>query len=102
MYCTDFVTGETLFQFSTANVVRSVILETLVNHKRIRLQMQRHADNWIARIKLAPGWCVYSFVVDGKARWDRDAGKMKARDGRPCSLAVISGKFQISPKIKIV
>lgn len=94
MYCMDFVTGETLFQFSTASLVRSVILEMFVNRERIRMEMQRHADNWIARIKLAPGWCFYSFEVDGKARWDRDAGKMKDQDGRPCSLAVISTRLK--------
>jgi hypothetical protein len=90
MYCTDFVTGETLFQFSATGMVRAVILETFANRERIRLQMQRHADNWSARIKLAPGWCFYRFEVDGKFRWDRDAGKMKSQDGCPCSLAVIS------------
>ena len=94
MYYTDFITGETSFQLSTAGLVRSVILEMFINRERIRLQMQRHADKWIARIKLAPGWCVYSFEVDGKAQWDRDAGKMKAQDGRPCSLAVISTRFK--------
>jgi hypothetical protein len=91
MYYTDFVTGETLFKFSAARIARSVVLEAFANRgERIRLQMQRHANNWIARIKLAPGWCVYRFEVDGKAQWDRDTGKMKARDGRACSLAVIS------------
>lgn len=90
MYCTDFITGETLFQLSATGMVQAVILETFANREQIRLQMQRYADNCIARIKLAPGWCVYSFEVDGKARWDRDAGKMKNQDGRPCGLAVIS------------
>jgi hypothetical protein len=94
MYCTDIITGETLFQLSTTSLVRSVILEMLVNRERIRMQMQRHADSWIARIRLTPGWCFYRFEVDGKARWDRDAGKMKAQDGRPCSLAVISTRLK--------
>jgi hypothetical protein len=98
MYCTDFLTGETLFQFSMAGRARSVILETFANRGRIRLQMKQHCGKWIARIKLAPGWCLYSFEVDGRPRWNRDAGKMKTQNGRPCSLAVISTKL-ISTKL---
>jgi hypothetical protein len=90
MYCTDFVTGETLFQFPAPDTARSVVLETFANRKRLRVRMQRCANDWIAKLKLPSGWCFYRFEVDGKVQWDRHAGKMKTQDGRPCSLAVIS------------
>jgi hypothetical protein len=89
MYCTDSVTGETLFQFSARGMARSVVLEAFANHQRLRVQMQRCASNWIARLKLPSGWCIYRFEVDGKTQWDRQTGKMKTHDGRPCSLAMI-------------
>ncbi|MEI9960189.1 MAG: hypothetical protein WDM76_03365 [Limisphaerales bacterium] len=90
MYCTDFVTGETLFQFPAPRPARSVVLEAFANHKRLRVRMQRCASDWIARLELPSGWYIYRFEVDGKAEWDRAAGKMKTQDGRPCSLAMIS------------
>ncbi|HVU07516.1 MAG TPA: hypothetical protein VHG89_03120 [Verrucomicrobiae bacterium] len=90
MYCTDVVTGETLFQFSATRAARSVVLETFANRKRLRVQMQRCANDWIAKLKLPSGWYFYRFEVDGKIKWDRAIGKMKTRDGHPCSLAMIS------------
>lgn len=90
MYCTDFVTGETLFQFPARRAARSVVLEAMANGKRLRVQMQRRANDWIANLKLPAGWCFYHFEVDGKTQWDRATGKMKTEDGRPCSLAMIS------------
>ncbi|HEY4415045.1 MAG TPA: hypothetical protein VGO57_05070 [Verrucomicrobiae bacterium] len=90
MYCTNFNTGKTLFQLSAPAAVRSVILEAFANGKRLRVRMQRSANDWIAQLKLPSGWCFYRFEVDGKTQWDRAVGKMKTRDGRPCSLALIS------------
>lgn len=98
MYCTDFATGETLFQLSAPEAARSVFLEAFANHKQLRVQMQRCARNWIARLKLPSGWCIYHFEVDGKIQWDRASGKMKTQDGRTCSLAVISTGFKFTPK----
>jgi hypothetical protein len=91
MYCTDSVTGETLFQFHPHRAARSVILEAVANQRRLRVRMRRCADDWIARLKLPSGWCIYRFEVDGRSEWDRSAGKMKTRDGQPCSLAMITG-----------
>jgi hypothetical protein len=96
MYCTDFATGKTLFQISAPAAVRSVILEAFANRKRLRVRMQRRANNWIAQLKLPSGWCFYRFEVDGKTHWDRTVGKMKTDDGRPCSLALISGSGKSS------
>ena len=90
MYCTNFATGETRFQLSAPAAVRMVILEAFANGKRLRVRMQRRANDWIAQLKLPSGWCFYRFEVDGKTQWDRAVGKMKTRDGRPCSLALIS------------
>src|SRR5258708_4204159 len=95
MYCTDFVTGETLFQFPASRRTRLVFLEASANGKRSRVRMQRRARGWVARVKLPSGWCFYHFEVDGKARWDRDAGKMKTEDGRACSLALIANNAKI-------
>ena len=82
-------TGETLFQFSGRDTARSVVLELHAGSRRLRVQMKRLARDWVARLKLSPGWLVYRFEVDGKPHWDRASGKMKAQDGRPCSLAMI-------------
>jgi hypothetical protein len=90
MYCTDSVTGETLFQFHAHRAARSVILEAIANHQQLRVQMRRVAGDWIARLKLPSGWCIYRFEVDGRSQWDRSTGKMKTSDGRPCSLAMIT------------
>ncbi len=94
MYCTDSVSGETLFQFPAANPARSVILEAFANRKRLRVQMRRRANDWIAKLKLPAGWYFYRFEVDGKTKWDRAVGKMKTQDGRPCSLALIQNGFK--------
>jgi hypothetical protein len=90
VYCTDFITRETLFQFPARPAARSVILEIYAAQQPRRVPMQRRADHWIARVKLPIGWWIYRFEVDGKPQWDRAIGKMKTRDGRPCSLAMIS------------
>ena len=99
MYCTDVVTGETLFQLSAPAAARAVVLEAFADRKKLRVQMQRCASRWIARLKLPSGWCIYRFEVDGKAQWDRAAGKMKTRDGRPCSLALISTRLKSTKEI---
>ena len=65
-------------------------MEAFANQTRLRVRMQRRARDWVAWIKLPSGWCFYHFEVDGKARWDRDTGKMKSNDGRVCSLALIT------------
>ena len=80
-----------------SRAARSVILETFANHQQLRVRMQRCANDWIAKLKLPSGWCIYRFEVDGKTQWDRDAGKMKTRDGRPCSLAMISNGSKTHP-----
>lgn len=98
MYCTDFITGETLFQFPDSGSPRQVFLEAFADGKRLRIRMQRRTRDWIARIKLPAGWCFYCFDVDGKVRWDRDTGKMKTQDGRACSLALISNNATISKR----
>lgn len=77
-------------------MARSVVLEAFANRKRLRVRMQRGAGNWIAKLKLPSGWCIYRFVVDGRMRWDRQVGKMKTHDGHPCSLAMISTAFKAS------
>ena len=89
MYCTDATTGETLFHFPARERACSVVLEMFAEGRRLRVQMERSARDWVARLKLPCGWCFYRFEVDGKPHWDRAVGKMKTRDGQPCSLAVI-------------
>ena len=90
MCCTDSVTGETLFSFSSPKMIGEVILEYFINHKRFRVPMRQQASEWIARIALSPGWIFYRFEVDGIPRRDRQGNKLKTTDGRPCSLAVIN------------
>lgn len=89
MCCTDAITGETLFSYSAPTFSRKVILEYFFNHKCFRIPMRQQASEWIARVALSPGWIFYRFEVDGKVRRDREGNKLKALDGRPCSLAVI-------------
>jgi hypothetical protein len=91
---TDFVTGETLFQFPAPATASSVILGAFINVRPMRVQMQRCANDWIARLKLPAGWCFYRFEVDGRAVWDCAVGKMKTNDGRPRSLALIAGNLK--------
>ncbi len=94
MYCTDSTTGETLFAFAASTLARQVVLEGFTDNERVRVRMRRKSKRWTARVALSPGWFFYRFEVDGKTRWDRDAGRMKMQDGRPCSLALIH-HFQV-------
>jgi hypothetical protein len=89
MYCTDAVTGLTEFAFPGVRAAREVFLECFTERNHFRVPMRREATRWIARLALAPGLLFYRFEVDGKARRDRQRGKLKTQDGQPCSLAVI-------------
>src|SRR5262245_61875258 len=90
MYCTDAITGETRFELSAANGVREVILEFLNGGETRRVPMRRERSRWIAHLALAPGWVFYRFNLDGRPRWDRQAGSLCAGDGLRYSLAVIN------------
>jgi hypothetical protein len=91
MYCNDADTGRTLFVLPTRVGMRKVMLEGFSENQKFRVPMRRKARNWFVRLAIMPGWFVYRFEVDGRAKWDRDVGKCKSADGRACSLAVISG-----------
>jgi hypothetical protein len=92
MYRMDDSTGETVFALrnrSGTSQAREVLLEGFSEHGPLRVPMRREAVGWVARLAITPGWFFYRFCVDGRAKWDRGAGRMRAADGRPWSLAVI-------------
>jgi len=91
MYRTDVMTGETVFALRQPSKAREVVLEGFSDRGPLRVPMSHEAAGWVARIALAPGWFFYRFNVDGRARHDRSAGKLRSADGHPWSLALICG-----------
>ena len=91
MYQPDVVTGETIFSHKPAQPAQRVVLVGQADDAECRIEMHREQDCWLARVKLKARLFVYRFEVDGRARWDREAGKVKFPDGKAWSLAVIAG-----------
>jgi hypothetical protein len=96
MYCIDFTTGETVFSFPATPSANEVVLECFADHKLFRIKMERETGKWIARLLLTPGLWFYRVLVDGRARWDRGAGKLKTIDGSLCSFALIQKTAALS------
>ena len=90
MYQTDARTGETIFSHKPMQPARRVFLVAQTDQSERRVQMQRQKDRWTTRLKLRTALFIYRFEVDGRALWDRDAGKVKFTDGNAWSLAVLS------------
>ena len=91
MYRTDSATGETEFALDARDGTREVVLEGFSETERLSIPMRRAAGGWVARIAVHPGWFFYRFCIDGRARWDRSAGKLRTTDGSAWSLALING-----------
>lgn len=91
MYRTDVRTGETVFALPQPTGAYEVVLEGFSEQGPLRVLMSPEASGWVARLALAPGWFFYRFCIDGQARYDRSAGKLKSADGQAWSLALISG-----------
>jgi hypothetical protein len=80
---------------------RRVTLEGFGDSKCLRVRMRREENGWSAKVRLGAGWFFYRFIVDGKSKWDRDAGKCKTQVGRACSVALIQGvKSQKGPIVE--
>ena len=91
MYRTDVRTGGTVFALPQPAGARKVVLEGFSDQGPLRVPMSHEAAGWVARLALAPGWFFYRFSIDGRARHDRSAGKLKSADGQSWSLALING-----------
>lgn len=90
MYQTDVLTGETVFSHKPSQRARQVFLVAQTDQSERRVKMQRQKGRWTTRLKLRTALFIYRFEVDGRALWDRDAGKVKFTDGNAWSLAVLS------------
>lgn len=89
MYCTDAITGETLFEFAAPVSARKVLLEGCRGAENVRVPMRRVRSRWKARLAIAPGWFFYRYKVDGHLRLDAGAGRLRTGDGQRYNLAVI-------------
>lgn len=89
MYRNDTTTGETEFALESGDGAREVVLEGFSENGQMRVPMRREARGWVTRVAVAPGWFFYRFCIDGRARWDRTAGKVRTADGTAWSLALI-------------
>lgn len=92
MYCTDAVTGETRFELPRPVTVhaREVFLECFNLRETFRVPMIQDHARWTACMDLPTGWFFHRYHVDGRPRWDRDAGTMRTSNGARCSLAIIN------------
>jgi hypothetical protein len=98
MYCTDAITGETLFEIAAPLSARKVWLEGQAGLEKVRVTMRRVQSRWLARVALAPGWFFYRFKVDGRLRLDSGVGRLRSDDGQRYNLAVIQSSRPNSRK----
>ncbi len=90
MYQLDATTGETVFSHKPPQLARRVFLVGQSNQSERRIEMHQQDGHWTTRLKLRAALFIYRFEVDGRALWDREAGKIKFADGKAWSLAVVS------------
>lgn len=92
MYCVNQTTGETIFRTHQPGARSVVVIATSEKApaRRLPMQSQSRSGRWEIRVNLPVGWLFYAFEVDGRLRWDRDAGKLRTSSGQPCSLALIT------------
>jgi hypothetical protein len=92
----DRSTGEIVFEFVKAAANRVNLVLGFGQEQLRRLPMRFEKGRWTTRLSLPPGWVLYSFEVDGRLKGDAEAGRLRAKDGSRCSLALIPAMAGVS------